>query len=85
MVSFSMQDAQAAAQVVNSVRLCTLGVSLGDVATLIQVSSAMSQASLTSATATEGLPPVPPGLIRLSVGLESVEDIKQDLSDALQV
>lgn len=85
MVSFSMQDAQAAAQVVNSVRLCTLGVSLGDVATLIQVSSAMSQASLTSATATEGLPPIPPGLIRLSVGLESVEDIKQDLSNALQV
>lgn len=82
MLSFVVKDAETAARVVNSVKLCTLGVSLGDVATLIQVSGAMTHAAPDASTG----PPVdiPPGLIRLSVGLEDVNDITQDLDSALE-
>lgn len=80
MLSFAMRDAKAAERVVDSVKLCTLGVSLGDVATLIQVSGAMTQASLGEAATS---PTIPPGLIRLSVGLESVDDIIHDVETAM--
>ncbi len=86
MLSFTVRDTQAAADVVNNVRLCSLGVSLGDVATLIQVSAAMTQAALIDRATPDNESErivMHPGLIRLSVGLESVEDLKQDLETAL--
>jgi len=67
--------------VMDSVKLCTLAVSLGDCDTLIQHPASMThspypQAELEKANITEGL-------IRLSVGIENAEDIIADLDQAL--
>lgn len=80
-VAFDVGSAAAAARVVDRVRLCTLGVSLGDVATLIQHSSRMTQASLSAGERREA--GIPAGLLRLSVGLEEANDILDDLDRAL--
>ena len=65
----------------NSVKLCQLAVSLGGVETLIQHPASMTHASMgkearESAGITEGL-------VRLSVGIEHVDDIIYDLEQAL--
>jgi cystathionine beta-lyase/cystathionine gamma-synthase len=68
---------QSASQVAQSVSLITHAVSLGGVDTLIQHPAALTHR------------PVPPearpsaGLLRLSVGLESVHDLTEDLDRAL--
>ena len=80
-LSFELESAEAARRVVNRVELCTLAVSLGDVATLIQHSSSMTQKSLGKSQ--NQTSDVSAGLIRLSVGLEAVEDIAKDLERAL--
>lgn len=79
MVSFVLRgDAQQAKHVVEATRLFILAESLGGVESLIEIPAAMTHAS------TEGSPlAVPPSLIRLSVGLEAVTDLIQDLSQAL--
>jgi methionine-gamma-lyase len=80
-VAFDVGGAAVAARVVDRVRLCTLGVSLGDVATLIQPSSRTTQASLSARERREA--GIPAGLLRLSVGLEDAADILDDLDRAL--
>ncbi len=82
MIAFEMADAQAAKRLVDSVRLISLAVSLGDVASLIQHSSSMTQSSLTADQQRSA--GVNPGLIRLSVGIEDVADIIGDLEQALR-
>jgi methionine-gamma-lyase len=80
-VAFDVGSAATAARLVDRVRLCTLGVSLGDVATLIQHSSRMTQASLSTRQRRKA--GIPAGLLRLSVGLEEARDIIDDLDRAL--
>ncbi|MEO0077558.1 MAG: aminotransferase class I/II-fold pyridoxal phosphate-dependent enzyme [candidate division WOR-3 bacterium] len=71
----------AVERILNSVKLCTLGVSLGGVETLIQHPATMTHASLTEdAKAAAG---IGPDLIRLSVGIEDAEDLIADLDQAL--
>ncbi len=82
-LSFEVADAESARRVVDGVELCTRAVSLGDTATLIQHSSSMTQASLSPEN--RDRMGVGEGLIRLSVGLEEVDDIIQDLAQALSV
>ena len=79
MVSLIMKEGgKAARQVAESTRFFTLAESLGGVESLIEVPAAMTHAS------TAGSPlEVDPGLVRLSVGLENVEDIIADLRQAL--
>ena len=80
MVSFVLKDGeQAARQVAESTRLFTLAESLGGVESLIEVPALMTHAS----TAGSSLA-VDPGLVRLSVGLENIEDLIQDLDQALR-
>ena len=68
----------AAADFVSRTRLFTLGESLGGVESLVAYPAMMSHASLT------GTPlAVDPGLVRLSVGIEDVEDLLEDLAQAL--
>ena len=68
----------AAADFVGRTRLFTLGESLGGVESLIGYPARMSHASLA------GTPlAVDPGLVRLSVGIEDVEDLLEDLAQAL--
>lgn len=73
--------AEAAARVVESVRLITPAVSLGSVDTLIQAPAHLTH-RVVDARDREASG-VPDDLIRLSVGLEDVDDLWADLSAAL--
>jgi len=71
----------AAKRILNRVRLCTLGVSLGGVETLIQHPATMTHAGLSDeAKAAAG---IAPDLVRLAVGIEDAEDLIADLDQAL--
>ena len=80
MISIVMKGgAEAARKVVEGTRIFTLAESLGGVESLIEVPAAMTHLS------TAGSPlEVDPGLIRLSVGVEHVDDLIADLEQALR-
>ena len=79
MVSFRVEGGEAAAlQVCERTKIFTLAESLGGVESLIEHPARMTHASV-SGTALE----VPRDLVRLSVGIETVEDLLADLSHAL--
>lgn len=70
---------EAARRFVSRTQLFTLAESLGGVESLIEHPYSMTHAS------TAGSPlAVPPGLVRLSVGIEHVEDLIADLRQALK-
>ncbi|GAA1703094.1 cystathionine gamma-synthase [Fodinicola feengrottensis] len=79
MVSFRVKGGQqAAVQVCNRAKLFTLAESLGGVESLIEHPGLMTHASVAGSELQ-----VPDDLIRLSVGIESVEDLRADLLQAL--
>ncbi|MGO4417569.1 PLP-dependent transferase, partial [Streptomyces sp. MCAF7] len=79
MVSFRVAGGeQAAVDVCDRARLFTLGESLGGVESLIEHPGRMTHASV-AGSALE----VPADLVRLSVGIEAVDDLLTDLSQAL--
>jgi cystathionine gamma-synthase len=79
MISFILKDGrEAAVRVAESTKIFTLAESLGGVESLIEVPAAMTHLS-TQGSQLE----VDPGLVRLSVGLENVEDLLSDLEQAL--
>jgi cystathionine gamma-synthase len=79
MVSFVVAAGEAAAmEVARSTRLFTLAESLGAVESLIEHPHRMTHASV-AGSALE----VEPGLLRVSVGLETADDLVADLADAL--
>jgi methionine-gamma-lyase len=82
MISFLVDGGREAGRtVMDNVQLCTLAVSLGDVDTLIE-----HPASMTHSTYSEDellKVGIDPAMVRLSVGLENVEDIIADLRQAL--
>ncbi len=81
MVSFETGSLENAKNVLESVKLCTLGESLGGVETLISHPASMTHASVPEEKRNElG---ITDGLVRISVGIEDVEDIIQDLDQAL--
>ncbi len=68
---------------INSLKLCTLAVSLGDAETLIEHPASMTHSTYTpEALEAAG---ISESLIRLSVGLEDVEDIIDDLDMGLKL
>ncbi|HND56054.1 MAG TPA: aminotransferase class I/II-fold pyridoxal phosphate-dependent enzyme, partial [Pirellulaceae bacterium] len=70
-------------RVCESTKLFQLAVSLGAVESLIEQPASMSHASYDpAARAAHG---ISDGLIRLSVGLEAFEDLRDDLAQALEV
>jgi cystathionine gamma-synthase len=78
MVSFLMESEQEAVDFVARTRIFQLAESLGGVESLIEHPARMTHAS------TAGAPFAPPGnLVRLSVGIESAEDLLADLEAAL--
>lgn len=80
MVSFRVEGGEAAAVAVcNRARLFTLGESLGGVESLIEHPGRMTHASAAGSPLE-----VPADLVRLSVGIETVEDLLADLEQALQ-
>jgi cystathionine beta-lyase/cystathionine gamma-synthase len=81
MVAFETGSLENARTVLESVRLCTLAESLGGVETLISHPATMTHASVLPETrARLG---ITEGLVRISVGVEDVEDIIADLDQAL--
>jgi cystathionine gamma-synthase len=79
MVSFVLAGGEPAAlEVARSTRLWTLAESLGAVESLIEHPHRMTHASVASSPLA-----VDPGLLRLSVGLETTDDLVADLTDAL--
>ena len=82
MLAFDVGGLSEGKRLVNSLNLCTLAVSLGDVATLIQHSASMTHASVPRARRIAiG---ITDGLLRLSVGIEEAEDIIADLERGLK-
>ena len=82
MLSFEVKGGRpAGVKLVNSLHLVTVAVSLGDAETLIEHPASMTHSTYTEEElASSG---IAAGLIRLSVGLENVEDIIADLKQAL--
>jgi cystathionine beta-lyase/cystathionine gamma-synthase len=84
MLAFEITAGSAAAiELMNSVRLCSLAENLGAVETLITHPASMTHADVP--VGTRNAIGITDGLIRLSVGLESPEDIIADLEQALAV
>ncbi len=80
MVSLILQGgADAARRMSASTRLFTLGESLGGVESLIEVPAVMTHQSVAGSPLE-----VDPALVRLSVGIEAVEDLIADLTHALK-
>lgn len=74
---------KAAKRFINSVKLAKIAVSLGDCETLIELPAAMTHAGYPKARLQEfGLTD---SMVRLSVGIENVKDIIEDLDNALKV
>ncbi len=84
MLTFELRgDFQQAKQFVQSTKLFQLAVSLGAVESLIEQPASMSHASYDATDrAKHG---IADGLIRLSVGLESLEDLQADLQVAFEI
>lgn len=79
MVSFRVRGGQEeAVKICSRTRLFTLGESLGGVESLIELPALMTHMSVAGSELE-----VPPDLIRLSVGIEDIDDLMTDLSDAL--
>ena len=81
MVAFETGSLDNARKVLENVKICTLGESLGGVETLISHPATMTHASV-PAEKRESLG-ITDGLVRISVGIEDIEDIIEDLDQAL--
>jgi len=81
MLSFDLGSLAAATQLLNHVRLCSLAESLGGVETLISHPALMTHASMPPEVREKA--GITQGLVRLSVGIEDVEDLIADLDQAL--
>ena len=78
MVSFLAESEEDAVRLVGRTKLWLLAESLGGVESLIEVPAQMTHASTASAPFA-----TPRNLVRLSVGIESVDDLIEDLAQAL--
>jgi cystathionine beta-lyase/cystathionine gamma-synthase len=78
MISFLVESEEEATALVARTKLFKLAESLGGVESLIELPARMTHASTADAPFA-----APPNLIRLSVGLESAEDLVADLEAAL--
>lgn len=82
MISFELKGGlEAGRKLMNSVKLCILAVSLGGVETLIQHPASMTHSKVSAEGKNKA--GITDGLVRFSVGIEHVDDIIADLSQAL--
>ncbi len=82
-ISFCLKGGlDAGRKMMNAVKLCLLAVSLGGVETLIQHPASMTHASMGEAARRQAH--IEDGLVRLSVGIENVDDLINDLDQALE-
>ncbi len=81
MIAFDLGSLAGARAVLDNVKLCSLAESLGGVETLISHPATMTHASVPEAKR-EQLG-ITDGLVRISVGIEDVEDLIEDVDQAL--
>jgi len=82
MISFGLKGGYAAAKkLLDNVKLALLAVSLGGVETLIQHPASMTHSKVSAEDKEKA--GITDDLIRLAIGIEDVEDIIQDLNNAL--
>ena len=83
MISFELKGGfEAGKTLLNNLKLCSLAVSLGDTETLIQHPASMTHSPYTKEEREAA--GITDGLVRLSVGLENIEDIIADLEQGLE-
>ena len=82
-MSFETHDEEAGKRIVDATRIFTIAVSFGSVGSVISLPCRISHAAI---------PPqvrrarhLPEGLVRLSVGLEDVDDLIGDLDRAFEL
>ncbi len=82
MITFETGSLSNARKMLKKVRICSLGESLGGVETLISHPATMTHAAVGEKGRKEiG---ITDGMVRISVGIENVEDIIDDLDEALR-
>ena len=82
MISFNVKGGlEAGKKFINSLKLCTLAVSLGDTETLVEQAAAMTHTMIPKEVREAA--GITDGMIRMSVGLEDPDDIIADLDQAL--
>lgn len=82
MISFGLKGGLNAGRIVmDNVHLAALAVSLGGVESLIQHPASMTHAGMTKEAREDA--GITDGLVRFSVGIENVEDIIEDLEQAM--
>ncbi len=83
MIAFELKGGLEAGQkLLNNVKLSQLAVSLGGVETLIQHPASMTHASMGKEQRLQAQ--ITDGLVRISVGIENVDDIRADLEQAFE-
>lgn len=82
MISFELGSKDNAKKFLDRVRLCSLAESLGGVETLISHPESMTHGSVP--VKTRRRLGITPGLVRLSVGIEDIEDLIADLDNAFE-
>lgn len=82
-VSFTTGDAQLSSDIAESTRLFKVAVSFGSVGSTISMPYRMSHASIPHSLKDRLSPP--PDLVRLSVGIEDVGDLLEDLERAFSL
>ncbi|HTR81014.1 MAG TPA: PLP-dependent aspartate aminotransferase family protein [Bacteroidota bacterium] len=82
MISFDLGSLNNAKNFLKRLRLCSLAESLGGVETLISHPATMTHASVPKAERIKN--GVTDGLVRMSVGIEDVEDLIDDLKQAMK-
>ncbi|HYN23321.1 MAG TPA: PLP-dependent transferase, partial [Thermoanaerobaculia bacterium] len=81
-VSFTTGDPELSRRIVEAARLFTIAVSFGSVSSSISLPCRMSHASIPPEL--KGRLGPPPDLVRLSVGIEDVDDLLSDLAQAIE-
>jgi cystathionine beta-lyase/cystathionine gamma-synthase len=81
LISFDLGDRDAANRLLKTVRLCSLGESLGGIETLISHPATMTHAGYTQAE--RDALGIGDGLVRISVGCEDAADLIADLGKGL--
>lgn len=82
LISFEVKGGiEAGRRLIDAVHVCALAVSLGGVESLIQHPASMTHASMSKENREKA--GITDGLIRLSIGCETYEDLRADLEQAL--
>lgn len=83
MVSFEIDDHEKAKQIVSRLKIFTLAESLGGVESLVCHPATMTHASIPKEIREKN--GLTDGIIRLSIGIEDVEDLIEDINQALNI